>query len=652
MLKLELLRGDTLKKLIALIIILISLFGGFFIYQKMSNGDNSDVFVTITFDIDGEKIVKEVLRGESVEAPIVPSKEGYTFVGWDNTASFDLLTKDQTYKAVYEINQYTISFNTKCDYVVEDIKYEYGDPIEDFDIPVRNGYEFVGWYYQGVLFEKSTMPAYDVELDAVWYSTITFSDVDGITFEPLKGIAGESISAPTIKEENKRPGETIVWYKDYLYQEQYTFNRMPEDNIILYGRFEEIKVVDPGFLDNLVNNELSNIIESYDDLVDYLEYLVYHQITAPTAIVIEFDVDNAQTILNKAIDDIEIDTYVRFTGSRKGNVYTIKLEFEEEATQKASLTNLYQQLECAENHSASNRTDTFNDFAIDSLTKTYKVTTSEQLYYIVERGYKPEFESETNGISDVRKIYEEARYILRNIIDDDMDEYEKVHAIYDWLVLNVTYDKRLKDYVLGNIQDVRKYRGFYLEGVFLDKRAVCDGISKAFVLMCRIEGIEAIRVTGVAVDGSYNHAWNKVRIDNMWYIVDATSGGTIVENNEIMNHKYLFTNEDFFGSMFVATTYTDVIAYGEYNIYEELYFVYDGYKYDYNITSQNELNMIIKWYITNYYENTTIDMRIDFDYGESLEDELKIAMADTNLDYLVPVITDNDILIIKEFKLK
>lgn len=652
MIKLEILRGDILKKLIALIIILTSLFGGLFIYQKMTYGDNSDVYLTITFDIEGEKITKEVLRGESVEAPVVPPKEGYTFVGWDNNTSFDLLTKDQTYKAIYEINQYTISFNTKCDYVVEDIKYNYNEPIESFLTPVRNGYEFVGWYYQGVLFEKTNMPAYDVELDAVWYSTITFSEVDGIKFEPLKGIAGENISAPTIKEEDKRPGQTIVWYKDHLYQELYTFNRMPEDNIILYGRFEDIKVVDPGFLDDLINNELSNIISNYDQLVDYLEYLVYHRITAPTAIVIEYDIDNTQAVLNKAFNDINLDTYIRYSGSRKGNVYTIYLEFEEEATQKASLTNLYQQLESVENFEKSNRPATFNDFAIDKLTKSYKVTNSEQLYYLVERGYKPEFQNNADSISNVRKLYEEARYILRNIIDDDMTEYEKVHAIYDWLVLNVTYDKRLKDYVIGDIADVRKYRGFYLEGVFLDKRAVCDGISKAFVLMCRIEGIEAIRVQGVAVDGSYSHAWNKVRIDNMWYIVDATSGGVIVENFELMSHKYLFTNEDFFGSMFVATTYTDVIAYGEYNIYEEMYFMYDGYKYDFNITSQNELNMIIKWYTSNFYENMTIDMCIAFDFGDSIADELKIAMSDTNLNYLIPVVSDNNILIIKEFKLK
>ena len=122
MLKLELLRGDTLKKLIALIIILTSLIGGYFIYQKIAN-DTGDNYVTIIFDIDGEQITKKVLRGDTVEAPVAPEKEGYTFVGWDNDASLDLVTKEQVYRAVYQINSYTISFKTNCDVTIDSIKY-------------------------------------------------------------------------------------------------------------------------------------------------------------------------------------------------------------------------------------------------------------------------------------------------------------------------------------------------------------------------------------------------------------------------------------------------------------------------------------------------------------------------------------------------
>lgn len=655
MLKLKMQRGDILKKIIALLIVLISLFGGMYIYKKVLE-INSDVYVTITFDIDGTIIQKEVLRGNAVEEPSVPQKEGYTFVGWDNKASFDLVTKDETYRALYDINQYTITFNTNSETIIEPVTYDYGAQLVDFEIPIKEGYEFVGWFYQGVLFNNETMPAYNVELTGVWYSTITFSSVEGIEFEVLKGIPGELVQAPIIEPENMKDGEIIVWYKDHLYQEVYTFHRMPEENIKLYGRFEKIKEVDLGFLDNLIDGELPNIINSYQDLVDYLEYLVFYQITAETELIINYEIDNTQSVLNKALDDIMIDSIVEVNGYRKGNSLFVSLEIEEEATTKASLTDLYQQLENVENTLENGRGPAFNNFAIEKLTNSYKVSNSEQLYYVVERGYKPIFDENIDQINDVKKIYEEAKYILRNIISTDMTDYEKVHAIYDWLIINVTYDKRLKDYISEDVDDLRKYRGLYLEGVFLDQRAVCDGIAKAFVLLCRIEGIEAIRVRGYAIDKSYAHAWNKVRINNMWYVVDPTSGGTIASDNELLNHNYLFTNDDFYGSKFVATTYTDFVAYGEYDIYQEMFFEYDGYQYDFNITSQNELNIIIKWYTANFYETTTLDMRISFDYGESLDAALLEAIQYAGVSSILPITNhdgsflENNALLIKSFK--
>ena len=44
MLKLEMIRGDILKKLIALIIILTSLFGGFYIYQKIQQNTSKKCY--------------------------------------------------------------------------------------------------------------------------------------------------------------------------------------------------------------------------------------------------------------------------------------------------------------------------------------------------------------------------------------------------------------------------------------------------------------------------------------------------------------------------------------------------------------------------------------------------------------------------------
>ena len=72
--------------------------------------------------------------------------------------------------------------------------------------------------------------------------------------------------------------------------------------------------------------------------------------------------------------------------------------------------------------------------------------------------------------------------------------------------------------------------------------AVCNGIAKTFVVLCGIEGITAVKVNGT-VSGDA-HAWNKVLINEKWYIVDSTwSNRKTTENGknvEKFSHEYLF----------------------------------------------------------------------------------------------------------------
>lgn len=627
MIKFKIQRGDILKKVIAIFIIVVSIIGGIFIYNKITL-NTGDGYVTITFDMDGKITTHRVIRGSSMEFPVPPAKEGYSFVGWDNSAGLDIITKDLKFKALYEINQYSITFKSNSDDNFEQIVCDYNDELPVLPIPEKEGYEFVGWYHEGILFDEKTMPAYDLVLEAIWYSTITFTDVDGIKFDPIKAAPYDKISEPKLLDEYKKDGEIIVWYTDHLYENPFAFYKMPIESITLYGRFEKIETVDLGFFPYLEDGNLDNIIDDYNELERYLEYLVFYKKAGENQIILNYDINNVGSALSEAFDKVRIDRSFDYKYQRFGNTLSINLFFEEEATSKASLTDLYQQKESVAEIYKEGREAGFNNYPIDLVENTIMVYDSEQLFHALERGYKPIFEQKGYEMSDVWKIYYEAKYILKDIISDDMNDFEKVHAIYDWLVINVTYDARLKDYVEADVENINKYRGFYLEGVFLDKRAVCDGISKAFVVLCRIEGIEAIRIVGSSLNDTYNHAWNKVRINNYWYVVDATNGGVIIQNNEVLNHKYLLVNDDFYGSLYVASNYTNFVSYGVYDIYQETYYTDNK---DFNITSQKELNDIITWYLTNFNGETTIDMRISFDYGDSFEDELLEAIRINNI---------------------
>ena len=65
--------------------------------------------------MDGKITTHRVIRGSSMEFPVPPAKEGYSFVGWDNSAGLDIITKDLKFKALYEINQYSITFKSNSD---------------------------------------------------------------------------------------------------------------------------------------------------------------------------------------------------------------------------------------------------------------------------------------------------------------------------------------------------------------------------------------------------------------------------------------------------------------------------------------------------------------------------------------------------------
>lgn len=66
------------------------------------------------------------------------------------------------------------------------------------------------------------------------------------------------------------------------------------------------------------------------------------------------------------------------------------------------------------------------------------VSTSNMLYKAVAWGYQPVFMG--SQAENLKQIYDNAKDALSDIVSDEMSEYEKVHAIYDYIIYNVRYD--------------------------------------------------------------------------------------------------------------------------------------------------------------------------------------------------------------------
>lgn len=247
------------------------------------------------------------------------------------------------------------------------------------------------------------------------------------------------------------------------------------------------------------------------------------------------------------------------------------------------------------------------NFYIESVKETMSVSTSNMLYKAVAWGYKPVFMG--SQAENLKQIYDNAKDALSYIVSDEMSEYEKVHAIYDYIIYNVRYDHDCANaedkYVSGNLSlnEKMKYYGYYLEGIFLDKfykkdmHAVCDGKSKAFVLMCGIEGITAVRISGEASSDGKNfggHAWNKVLFDlngtgdKEWYFVDTTWGDVGDDSKEFLSHAYFLLSDDEVKNTHVENPGHDYPkAEGKFDYYAHETYTSSGTEYNYVITNNN-----------------------------------------------------------------
>ena len=121
---------------------------------------------TITFDTAGSSEIAPITQdyGTVITAPEAPTREGYTFIGWDKEIPTTMPAENMTVTAQWEINQYTITFDTNGGSEIAPITQDYGTAITVPADPTREGYTFIGWDRE----IPTTMPAENMTVTAQW----------------------------------------------------------------------------------------------------------------------------------------------------------------------------------------------------------------------------------------------------------------------------------------------------------------------------------------------------------------------------------------------------------------------------------------------------------------------------------------------------
>ena len=187
-------------------------------YTVTVKPENGEADITITQDY-----------GTPITAPADPTREGYTFIGWDREIPTTMPAEDMTVTAQWEINRYTITFDTAGGSEIAPITQDYGTNITAPADPTREGYTFKGWDKE----IPKTMPAENMTVKAQWEInryTITFDTAGGSEIAPITQDYGTNITAPA---DPTREGYTFIGWDKAIP------TTMPAENITVTAQWKD-----------------------------------------------------------------------------------------------------------------------------------------------------------------------------------------------------------------------------------------------------------------------------------------------------------------------------------------------------------------------------------------------------------------------------
>ncbi len=137
--------------------------------------------------------------------------------------------------------------------------------------------------------------------------------------------------------------------------------------------------------------------------------------------------------------------------------------------------------------------------------------------------------------------YTDAAELARQLTSPFKTETEKARVIYTWIARHIRYDcekfkhpetVRFSGQTADDLkQQQEKWEAEQIRQTLRKKRGVCEDYSRLFKSMCDAAGLEAAVITGWGrsfyqpfrkLPKKPNHAWNAVKTDGQWRLVDVT----------------------------------------------------------------------------------------------------------------------------------
>lgn len=164
----------------------------------------------------------------------------------------------------------------------------------------------------------------------------------------------------------------------------------------------------------------------------------------------------------------------------------------------------------------------------------------EEIFWLDSLFFRPEIPSKTLSLAyrykqdEAERMEPEIKAAADKILSgftEAATDYEKLLAFHDHLVLNCTFSKSADN---ANT----------LYGALVDGYAQCEGYAFTFDYLCRLAGIDCFTVYGYNSENE-PHAWNMVKLEDMWYYVDCTWDDPILDpvDTEFIRHYYFLVSD-------------------------------------------------------------------------------------------------------------
>ncbi len=150
----------------------------------------------------------------------------------------------------------------------------------------------------------------------------------------------------------------------------------------------------------------------------------------------------------------------------------------------------------------------------------------DKIEVTIEKSYSDDVIKATN-----QKVDE----IMKEILNDNMTDREKIIAIHNYIVETTIYDT---EYIDANLEDVDNPSHKAIGPLYYHK-ALCGGYTDAMALFLNKLKIPNYRIS------SESHIWNYVYLDNNWYHIDLTWDDPITDDgsNLVLDNFLLITTE-------------------------------------------------------------------------------------------------------------